>query len=109
MDGADNIDKSVSEKALVDFMSDTDYQLDTSTVTMQFTGFESTMHGVMQFEMAVGTQPNGEDVLSFTEANIIHLEELDPAGKGNDSKSCIHLPCETFKYANLPHNSKPFC
>lgn len=109
MDGADNIDKIVSEKALVDFMSDTDYQLDTSTVTMQFTGFESTMHGVMQFEMAVGTQPNGEDVLSFTEANIIHLEELDPAGKGNDSRSCIHLPCETFKCANLPHNSKPFC
>lgn len=85
MDGADNIDKVVGEMATVNYMSDTDYQLDTATVTLQFTGFESTMHGVMQFEMAVGTEPNGEDVLAFTDANIIHLEELDPVGRGNEN------------------------
>lgn len=88
LDGADNIDKIVSEKAIVDFESDLDYQLDSTTVTVQFTGFTSTMHGVMQFEIAVGTQPNGEDVLSFTEANIIHLEEPDTVGKGiNNTKT----------------------
>jgi hypothetical protein len=85
VDGADNIDKVLGEMAAVHYVSDTDYQLDTATVTVQFTGFESTMHGVMQFEMAVGTEPNGEDVLAFTDANIIHLEEVDPVGKGNPS------------------------
>ncbi|XP_062596534.1 uncharacterized protein LOC134257978, partial [Saccostrea cucullata] len=91
VDGADNIDKIVGEDAVVDFTSDTDYQLDTTTVTVQFTGFESTMHGVMQFEMAVGTEPNGEDILAFTEANVIHLEELDPVGKGLTSSGYAQI------------------
>ena len=57
--------------------SDLDNQLVSSTVSAQFSGFESALNGVMCLEVAVGTQPVGEDVLPFTLANIIHTEQPD--------------------------------
>lgn len=90
-------------------MLDIDYQLDIFIVIMQFIGFESIMYGVMQFEMVVGIQLNGEDVLLFIEVNIIYLEELDLVGKGNDFRFCIYLLCEIFKYVNFLYNFKFFC
>ena len=61
----------------VNMTSDLDNQLVSSTVSVQFSGFESTLHGVRRFEVAVGTQLVGEDVLSFTLANIVHMEQPD--------------------------------
>ena len=61
---------------------DTDYQLHTSTVTLQFTGFESHLHGVVDYEWAVGTTPGGEDTLSYTPHGLIHAEEDNVHGNG---------------------------
>ena len=61
---------------------DTDYQLHTSTVTLQFTGFESHLHGVVDYEWAVGTTPGGEDTLSYTPHGLIHSEEDNVHGNG---------------------------
>lgn len=85
VDGPNNVDQTVIEKQAVNITSDIDYQLGSSTVSVQFTGFESALHGVMRFEVAVGTQPSGDDVLPFTSANIVHMEEEDIAGHGNVS------------------------
>lgn len=83
VDGPDNVDQTVIQKQAVNMTSDIDYQLGSSTVSVQFTGFESALHGVMHFEVAVGTEPSGEEVLPFTAANIVHVEETDIAGHGN--------------------------
>ena len=61
---------------------DYDYQLDTTTVTVQFTGFESHLHGVVEYEWAVGTTPGGEDTMSFIPYFLIHSEE-DVGRNGN--------------------------
>lgn len=82
MDGPNNVDRTVVEKQAVNVTSDIDFQLGSSTVSVQFTGFESALHGVMRFEVAVGTQPSGDDVLPFTSGNIVHMEEVDVAGHG---------------------------
>lgn len=73
----------IKSSAAVDITTDVDYQLDSSTVSVQFSGFESALHGVMHFEMAVGTNPDGgEEVLAYTDFNIVHIEETDIAGNG---------------------------
>ncbi|KAK3609657.1 hypothetical protein CHS0354_035942 [Potamilus streckersoni] len=61
---------------------DINYQMDTGTVSVQFEGFESSMHGVMTYQWAVGTQPGGEDVQPFIEAGLLHNEEKEVAGQG---------------------------
>ena len=61
---------------------DVDYTVDTTTVTIQFDGFESHLHGVMMYEWAVGTSPGGEDVQPFMSEGIIHSEEENVAGDG---------------------------
>ena len=61
----------------VNMTSDLDYQLSSSTVSVQFSGCESALHNVMRFEVAVGTQTVGEDELPFTLANIVHMEQPD--------------------------------
>lgn len=63
---------------------DIDYQADSHTVTMRFFGFESSLHGIMAFDWAIGTSPGAEDVQPFLEDGIIHEEEEDVAGNGND-------------------------
>jgi hypothetical protein len=62
---------------------DYDYQLDTTTVTVQFTGFESHLHGVVEYEWAVGTTPGGEDTMSFIPYFLIHSEEDEVGRNGN--------------------------
>ena len=61
---------------------DIDYQLDFSTTTLQFNGFESHLHGVIDYEWAVGTTPGGEDVMSYTTHGLVHSEEADVVGNG---------------------------
>ncbi|KAL5014713.1 hypothetical protein ScPMuIL_008983 [Solemya velum] len=64
---------------------DLDLQADTNTVTVQFRGFESELHGVMSYGWAVGTEPGMEDIQPFIEVGIIHKEEEDVAGEGLSS------------------------
>lgn len=92
VDGADNVDNVISSGAAVDITTDVDYQLDSSTVSVQFSGFESALHGVMHFEMAVGTNPDGgEEVLAYTDFNIVHVEENDIAGNGMERTRLVTL------------------
>lgn len=84
IDGTDNLDNVINNGTAVDITTDVDYQLDSSTVSVQFSGFESALHGVMHFEMAVGTNPDGgEEVMAFTDFNIVHIEENNTTGNGN--------------------------
>ncbi|VDI54125.1 Hypothetical predicted protein [Mytilus galloprovincialis] len=64
---------------------DMDYQLDFSTTTLQFNGFESHLHGVVDYEWAVGTTPGGEDVMSYTTHGLVHSEEAEIVGNGISS------------------------
>ncbi|XP_053400990.1 uncharacterized protein LOC123541000 [Mercenaria mercenaria] len=61
---------------------DIDYQADAHTVTMRFSGFESSLHGIMAFDWAIGTSPGTEDVQPYLEDGIIHNEEDDVSGNG---------------------------
>ena len=61
---------------------DIDYQSDITTVSMQFAGFTSHLHGVMAYEWSVGTTPGGEEVMPFTTHGIIHKEERNVPGDG---------------------------
>lgn len=83
-DGGEDI---VSGTLRPDGVFEIDHQLDASTVTVQFTGFESSLHGIMKFEMAVGTEPEKQDILPFTEDNVVHMEETNVAGNGMWQKS----------------------
>ena len=78
MDGSDKTEIP----DMSDIGVDIDYQSDISTVSVQFTGFESHLHGVMAYEWAVGTTPGGEDVQPFMPHGIIHREEKDVKGDG---------------------------
>ncbi|XP_053401006.1 uncharacterized protein LOC123523226 isoform X2 [Mercenaria mercenaria] len=42
---------------------------------MQFSGFESSLHGIMAFDWAIGTTPGAEDVQPYLEDGIINNEE----------------------------------
>ncbi|XP_076085326.1 uncharacterized protein LOC143056125 [Mytilus galloprovincialis] len=100
VDGADRTDENTSELGV-----DVDYTVDTTTVTIQFNGFESHLHGVMMYEWAVGTSPGGEDVQPFMSEGIIHLEEENVAGDGVTSSGHAHatlpLKPETMYYASV--------
>ena len=78
VDGADGTDIPNNPNMGVDV----DYTVDTTTVTIQFDGFESHLHGVMMYEWAVGTTPGGEEVQPFMSEGITHTEEETVAGDG---------------------------
>ncbi len=84
VDGADGTDIPDNP----DLGIDVDYTSDTTTVTVQFDGFESQLHGVMRYEWAVGTTPGGEDVQPFMSEGIIHSEEDSVAGDGKSFSPC---------------------
>lgn len=88
-DGAEGSENIVSGTLNPDGVFEIDQQLDASTVTVQFTGFESSLHGIMKFEMALGTGPEKQDILPFTEENIVHMEESNVAGNGMCLKESI--------------------
>ena len=89
IDGADNTE-NMADGSPVDLGVDIEYTLDDSTVTVQFSGFESSTHGVMKFEQAIGTQPGGEEVLGFTEFGVVHTEETGVVGDGKYRKLRIN-------------------
>ena len=74
VDGPNSLEETVIARQAVNMTSDLDRQLVSSTVSVQFSGFESTLNWVRRFEVAVGTQPIGEDELPFSLANIVHME-----------------------------------
>ncbi|XP_052081235.1 uncharacterized protein LOC127719259 [Mytilus californianus] len=78
IDGTDGTDHD----PVSDIGVDIDYQSDISTLSVQFTGFESHLHGVMAYEWAVGTSPGGQDVTTFSADGILHVEEQNIAGDG---------------------------
>ncbi|KAK3101942.1 hypothetical protein FSP39_007535 [Pinctada imbricata] len=86
-DGADKTEGELIPNLGVDI----DYQPGLSTVTVQFNGFASFLHGVMRFEMAVGTTPGGEDLLGFTERGIMLKEESNVPGGGVASTGCSQV------------------
>ena len=63
-------------------LEDLDYVGDASTVSVRFSGFESTLHGISSFAWAVGTEPSLEDIQPFTELGISVVEETNNDGTG---------------------------
>ncbi|VDH98959.1 Hypothetical predicted protein [Mytilus galloprovincialis] len=100
VDGADGTDGTSTELGV-----DVDYTVDTTTVSIQFDGFESHLHGVMMYEWAVGTTPGGEEVQPFIIEGIIHSEEENVAGDGVTSSGHAHatlpLKPETKYYTSV--------
>ena len=62
--------------------SDVEYQLDKWSVTAQFSGFTSHLHGLSRFDWAVGTTAGGEEVMPFDVLGIIH-DEAESGTPGN--------------------------
>ena len=58
---------------------DVDYQLHANTLTVTFDGFESERDGIAQHEVAVGTRPLYDDVMSFSSSDII-TQDMDGVG-----------------------------
>ena len=54
---------------------DVDYDSDSASVSISFSGFQSTLHGISSFVWAVGREPGLEDIQAYTENGIIHLED----------------------------------
>ena len=71
-----------------DTPEDIDYDLGSSSVSVKFSGFESTLHGISSFVWAVGTKPGLEDVQPFTEIGIYTSEEANDVGTGNSTLLC---------------------
>ena len=51
-------------------------------MSVTFSGFESTLHGISAFVWAVGTEAGLEDVQPFTELGINLSEEANADGTG---------------------------
>ncbi|XP_078695732.1 uncharacterized protein LOC144924477 [Branchiostoma floridae x Branchiostoma belcheri] len=64
---------------------DVDYQRDVSTVTVQFSGFESEQHGISHYEWSVGTEPRLDDVQPYTAAGVVLSDHTDNPGGGLSS------------------------
>ncbi|XP_078660674.1 uncharacterized protein LOC144905141 [Branchiostoma floridae x Branchiostoma belcheri] len=60
--------------------TDVNYQLEATTVSLQFEGYESVQHGIIGYEWAVGTNPGADDIQPFTDVGIVAFDE--PAGSG---------------------------
>ena len=54
-----------------DTLVDIDYQLDLSTVTVTFSGYESERDGVTRYEWAVGSAPRLDDVMPYSYVNLV--------------------------------------
>ena len=64
------------------FENDIDYQSDTHTTTITFSGYESALHGIKSFDWTIGTSSGAEDIKPYMEHGIIHKESLDVVGGG---------------------------
>ena len=56
----------------------TKYQLDTSTVTVNFAGFVSARDGISHYEWSVGTNPGQDDVMPYSPKGLIVDEKGTP-------------------------------
>ena len=70
------------------FDGDIDYTVDDTTMSITFNGFKSTLHGIKYFVWAVGTSPDREDSLPFTERGLTFTVEMDDA---DNSKNLVHF------------------
>ncbi|PVD18248.1 hypothetical protein C0Q70_21774, partial [Pomacea canaliculata] len=80
--------------------NDEDYQSNMWSVTAQFRGFSSHLHGLTHFDWSVGSSPGAEDVLPLMAMGIVHDEEEDQTpGMGIASRGIAHavLPLEPGK------------
>ncbi|XP_076086943.1 uncharacterized protein LOC143057517 [Mytilus galloprovincialis] len=95
IDGTDGTDHD----PVSDIGVDIDYQSDISTLSVQYTGFESHLHGVMDYEWAVGTTPGGQDITTFSSDGILHVEEETIAGDGISSSGYaqVNVPIKPGK------------
>ena len=50
---------------------DIDYQLDLSTVTVTFGGYESQRDGVSRYEWALGSAPRLDDVMPYSDIDLV--------------------------------------
>ena len=84
--------------------SDVKYQLDKWSVTAQFSGFTSHLHGLSRFDWAVGTTAGGEEVMPFSVLGIIH-DEAESGTPGNGQcmlSQCmltLSLPCSSRRHS----------
>ncbi|XP_052806221.1 uncharacterized protein LOC128235438 [Mya arenaria] len=79
--------------------NDIDYQGDMHTVTMSFSGFKSSLHGIQTYDWAIGTTPQGEDVQPYLEYAIRHSETevSDLHGIGNEGQAQVTVDIEPKK------------
>ena len=77
---------------------DVDYQADMHTVTIGFTGFESSLHGISAYDWAIGTEPMGEDVQPYMEYAIRHTETYDDTLHGKFTKTDYCILCSILFY-----------
>lgn len=61
---------------------DVDYQLDTSTLTLTFEGFESEAHGISHLEYCVGSRPGVDDVVPYSSVGLIVEDDRQHASIG---------------------------
>ena len=66
-----------------DKITDEDYQADSTTISLSFAGFKSTLHGISSFVWAVGSSPGLEDIQSYTEIGVIPPEDQSTLNDGN--------------------------
>ena len=55
-----------------------DYQLDPSTVTFTFSGFESASNGISQYEWSIGSEPGVDDVMPYSSYGLVVEETGQP-------------------------------
>ena len=72
-----------------DTLVDIDYQLDLSTVTVTFSGYESERDGVTRYEWAVGSAPRLDDVMPYSYVNLV---TDDGGASGMLGKTTLDIP-----------------
>ncbi|KAK2165039.1 hypothetical protein NP493_1368g00012 [Ridgeia piscesae] len=73
---------------------DIDYQLDVSTVTVTFGGYESQRDGVSRYEWAIGSAPRLDDVMPYSDIDLV-TDDGGPMGMlgiGGSGKGQGQLP-----------------
>ncbi|KAK6192291.1 hypothetical protein SNE40_003784 [Patella caerulea] len=80
---------------------DVDYQRETHTVTVQFSGFESRLHGFAYFDWAIGTTSGGEEAQPFLTAGLHHEERDDISGTSGYGQAVVELESGKTYYTTV--------
>nr|XP_006820036.1 PREDICTED: uncharacterized protein LOC102804939 [Saccoglossus kowalevskii] len=78
LDGAQPLQRSNDNN----LEGDVNYQSDATVVTAEFAGFESHLHGIVDYEWAIGSFARGEDIQPFMRAGVVVNDEVDYPGDG---------------------------